>query len=118
MEKTRVWVHCRVSQHGERCLLDFQENILRDFAEKTGLRIVGITKGHSDGKNLNYFEYQSMINCICRKRVDVILCVTRKRICIYDDIFEKFEMLCSMKDVVIMTLHDIHPIQHIMNNIL
>lgn len=118
MEKTRVWVHCRVSQHGERCLLDFQENILRDFAEKTGLRIVGITKEHSNGKNLNSFEYQSMINCICRKRVDVILCVTRKRICIYDDIYEEFEMLCSMKDVVIMTLCDIHSFQHIMNSIL
>lgn len=118
MEKSRVWIHCRVSQHSKRCLLDFQKNILCDFAEKTGLRIVGITKEHSNGKNLNSFECQSMINCICRKRVDVILCVTRKRICIYDDIFEEFEMLCSMKDVVIMTLRDIHPIQHIINSIL
>lgn len=118
MEKTRVWIHCRVSQYGERCLLEFQENILRDFAEKTGLRIVGITNELSDGKNLNSYECQSMINYICRKRVDVILCATRKRICIYDDIFEEFEMLCRMKDVIIMTLRDIHPIQHIMNSIL
>ena len=51
MEKTRVWIHCRVSQHGERCLLEFQENILRDFAEKTGLRIVGITKNKEENEN-------------------------------------------------------------------
>ena len=118
MEKTRVWIHCRVSEKGERCLLDFQESILKDFAEKLDLKIVGLTKDLSSGKNLDSYECQSMINCICRKRVDVILCVTRKRICIYDDIFEEFEMLCNMKDVAVMTLHDHHLLMQIIESVL
>lgn len=118
MEKTRVWIHCRVSEQGERCLLDFQESILRDFAEKLDLKIVGVTKELSSGKNLNSFEYQSMMNCICRKRVDIVLSVTPKRICIYDDIFEEFEMLCNMKDVAVMTLYDINPLKQIIKSVL
>lgn len=118
MEKTRVWIHCRVSEQGERCLLDFQESILRDFAEKLDLTIVGVTKELSSGKNLNSYERQSMMNYICKKRVDVVLSVTPKRICIYDDIFEEFEMLCNMKDVDVMTLHDVHPLKQIIGSIL
>lgn len=40
----RVWIHCRVvSQYGEKCLLGFQEKILKDFAVKMNLKIEGIT---------------------------------------------------------------------------
>lgn len=118
MEKTRVWIHCRVSEQGERRLLNYQESILRDFAEKLDLKIVGVTKEFSSGKNLNSFECQSMLNCICRKRVDIVLSVTQKRICIYDDIFEEFEMLCNMKNVDVMTLHDHHPLMQIIESVL
>lgn len=118
MEKTRVWIHCRISERGERCLLDYQEKILKDSAEKLDLKIIGITKEISSGKNLNSFEAQSMINSICRNRVDIILSVTPKRLCIYDDIFEESEMLCNMKNVAVMTLQDIHPLEKIIESIL
>lgn len=118
MEKTRVWIHCRVSDFERRSLLDFQESILRDQAALLNLKIVGITKEISKGKNLNSFECQSMMNCVCRKRVDIVLCMTSKRICIYDDIFEEFEILCNMNEVVVIALQDIHSFKQIMESIL
>lgn len=118
MEKTRVWIHCRVSEHERRDLLDFEESILRDLAALLNLKIVGITKEISKGKNLGSFECQSIMNCVCRKRVDIVLCMTSKRICIYDDIFEEFEMLCNMNEVAVITLQDLHPFKQIIERIL
>ena len=113
----KVWIHCRVSERRKKCLLDFQETILRDFADKLGLKVAGVTKEVSSGKNLDSFECKSMINCIRRKRVDIILCVTPKRICIYDDQFEEFEMFCNMNEVVVMSMEDIHFIESIVEAI-
>lgn len=113
----RVWIHCRVSKQGKKYLLDFQEAILRDFADKLELKVAGVTKEVSSGKHLDSFECKSMMNCISRKRVDIILCVTPKRICIYDDQFEEFEMFCNMNDVVIMSMEDLHSIERIIEAI-
>lgn len=113
----RAWIHCRVSKHGEKYLLDFQEKILMDFAEKMNLKIEGITKEISNGTNFESFECQAMINSICRKRVDIVLCVTPKRICICDDLYEEFEMLCNMNEVVIMSVEEIHSLEHILETI-
>lgn len=118
MEKTRVWIFCRVSEFGEKALLDFQEKILSDLAIKMDFKIVGITKELSSGKRLDSFKAQAMLNSIRRNRVDTILAVTPKRICIFDDIFEEFEMFCNMKDVVVMTLHDNNLLKQIIESIL
>lgn len=114
----RAWIHCRVSQHGEKCLLAFQEKILKDFAGKMNLKIAGITKEISNGTNLESFECQAMINSICRKRVDIVLCVTPKRICVCDDLYEEFEMLCNMNEIAIMSMEHIHSLEHVLEDIL
>lgn len=113
----RVWIHCRVSEQRKKYLLDFQEKILRDFADNLKLKVIGVTKEVSSGKHLDSFECKSMINCIRRKRVDIILCVTPKRICLYDDQFEEFEMFCNMNEVVVMSLEDKHSFECIVEAI-
>lgn len=103
MVKARAWIYCRVSEHGDKQLLDYQEKILKNLASKYGFRIVGITKERAHGKNINSYGCRAMINSIYRDHVEVILSMNTKRICICDDIFEEFEMLCNRKGVVIMT---------------
>ncbi len=114
----RTWIHCRVSKHGKKCLLDFQEKILKDFAEKMNFKIEGITKEISNGTNLESFECHAMINSISRKRVDIVLCVTPKRICICDDLYEEFEMLCNMNEIAIISIGDIHSLEGVLENVL
>lgn len=109
MAKARAWIYCRVSEHGDKQLLDYQEKILNNIAMKYGFRIIGITKERAHGKDINSYGCRSMINSIRRDRVEVILSINTKRICIYDDIFEEFEMLCNRKGVVIMTAQHASP---------
>lgn len=113
----KVWIYCRVSEQRKKYLLDFQEEILRDFADNQKLKVVGVTKEVSSGKHLDSFECKAMTNCIRRKRVNIILCVTPKRLCLYDDQFEEFEMFCNMNDVVVMSMEDIHFIESIVEAI-
>lgn len=118
MEK-RVWIYCRVSGFGEKALLDFQEKILSDLAIKMDFKIVGITKELSSGKRLDSFKAQAMLNSIHRNHVDAVLTVTPKRICIFDDIFEEFEMLCNMHDVSVLSLKDeVYPLKQLLEAIL
>lgn len=44
MNKIRVWLHCSVSTKSREYLLDYQESILNELANKLGLRIVGVSK--------------------------------------------------------------------------
>lgn len=112
--QNRVWIHCRVSQQGEKCLLHFQENLLKNFAEALEMKVVGVTKEVSSGENFESFECKSMINSICRNRIDKVLCLTPKRICIYDDIFEEFEMLCNMNNVVVISVKEMQSLEHVL----
>lgn len=95
MNKTRIWIYCRVSERGEKCLLNYQESILWNLAEVLSYKAVGITKEQTDGKHLNFFAFQSMLDCIYRKRI-----------CIYEYLFEEFKMLFAMKKIYIVTLRN------------
>lgn len=107
MKKQRVWIHCRVLAESSKNLLNYQEEVLADLANDNSLRIVGITKSISSGKNFNSFNMQSVITHIKRNDIDIILVISKKRISIYDDLYEEFEMLCKMHNVLIISLKDI-----------
>lgn len=116
--KTKVWIYCRVSESEKKALLDFQETILTNFAEKMGFQVVGITKEVSDGKRLSSFKSQAMLNYIHRKRIDMVMAVTIKRICIFEDIFEEFEMLCNMNNVSVMPVNEITKLERMLDILL
>lgn len=107
MKKQRAWIHCRVLAESPRILLNYQEEVLTDLADDNNLKIVGVTKSISNGKNFNSYDMQSLITHIKRHDIDIILVTSRKRIAIYDDLYEEFEMLCKMHYVVIISLKDI-----------
>ena len=107
MKQQRAWIHCRVLAESSRNLLNYQEEVLSNLAD---LKIVGVTKSISSGKNFNSFDMQKLITHIKRHDIDIILVTSRKRISIYDDLYEEFEMLCKMHDVLIISLKDIEDI--------
>lgn len=107
MKKKRVWIHCRVMAESSRNLLNYQEDMLRALAEMNNQEIVGITKEVSHGRNFNSFGMSTLITEIKRNRIDAILVTSKKRIAIFDDCLEEFELLCSMHDVMIISIRDI-----------
>lgn len=107
MKKQRAWIHCRVLAESSRNLLNYQEEVLSNIADDNNLKIVGVTKSISSGKNFNSFDMQSLITHIKKNELDIILVASKKRISIYDDLYEEFEMLCKMHNVLIISLKDI-----------
>lgn len=107
MKQAKVWIHCRVLAKSSRNLLNYQEEVLSDLADDNNLKIVGVTKSISSGKNFNSFDMQSLITHIKRNDIDIILVTSKKRITVYDDLYEEFEMLCKMHHVVIISIKDI-----------
>lgn len=103
MKQQRAWIHCRVLAESSRNLLNYQEEVLSNLADDNNLKIVGVTKSISSGKNFNSFDMQKLITHIKRHDIDIILVTSRKRISIYDDLYEEFEMLCKMHDVLIIS---------------
>lgn len=107
MKQQRAWIHCRVLAESSRNLLNYQEEVLTDLADDNNLKIVGVTKSISSGKNFNSFDMQSLMTHIKRNDIDLILVTSKKRISIYDDLYEEFEMLCKVHNVLIISLRDI-----------
>lgn len=107
MKKQRVWIHCRILTESSRNLLHYLEKVLSNLADDNNLRIIGITKNISNGKNFNLFDMQLLITHIQKNDIDIILVTSKKRISIYDDLYEEFGMLCKMHDVLIISLKDI-----------
>lgn len=107
MKKQRAWIHCRVLAESSRNLLNYQEEVLSNIADDNNLKIVGVTKSISSGKNFNSFDMQSLITHIKKNELDIILVASKKRISIYDDLYEEFEMLCKMHNVLIISLKNI-----------
>lgn len=107
MKQAKVWIHCRVLAKSSRNLLNYQEDVLSNLANDNNLKIVGVTKSISSGKNFSSFDMQTLITHIKRNDVDLILVTSKKRITIYDDLYEEFEMLCKLHNVLIISLKDI-----------
>lgn len=107
MEKQRVWIHCRVLNEVARNLLNYQENVLTSLAESNNQEIVGVTKEVSNGRSLNSFGMNTLVTEIRRNRIDAILVTSKKRIAVFDDLYEEFELLCSMHDVMIISIKNI-----------
>lgn len=107
MKNLNVWIHCRVLADSSRNLLNYQEEVLSNLANDNSLKIIGVTKSISSGKNFNSFDMRSLITHIKKNELDIILVTSKKRISVYDDLYEEFEMLCKMHNVLIISLKDI-----------
>lgn len=107
MEKLNVWIQCRVLAESSRNLLDYQEEILTEMANDLSMHIIAINKEISNGKNLNTHAMKQLKNLIRKGKVDVILIYSKKRISIYEDIYEEFEMFCNKHQVAILTKEDL-----------
>ena len=107
MEKLNVWIHCRVISDNDRELLTYQEKLLSKAANDLDMKIVGINKEVSRGKFLDSYGMREMKSSIKRGNVNIVLIYSKKRISIYEDIYEEFEMFCDAHSVIVIALKDL-----------
>ncbi len=108
MEKQlKAWIYCRVLAPASRNLLNYQEEILSEVADDNSIRISGVIKEIGTGRNFHSFEMQHLITQIKRKEIDLILVSSKKRIAVFDDLYEEFEMLCRQHQVCIIAIDEI-----------
>lgn len=107
MEKNICWIHCRVQKRCSSSLLNFQERTLKEVADHLGLHVRGVSKEVSEGKFLTSREITVLFNLVVNEKIDYILVYSKRRISIYDDIYEEFEMLCAVHHVKILTLDNL-----------
>lgn len=106
MNKTKTWIHCRVSNYTDRHLLDYQKEVLLKFAKENNFEIVGITKEISKGTNPSSYELNAIKTHIRRKELDIILVYDKTRLFIHQDLFMDFQMLCEHRNITIIDLQD------------
>lgn len=107
MENLNVWIHCRVSTERSKDVLDYQEHELKRITDDFDMRVVGITKQVSDGKELSSFGMQQLMTTIRRGKVDAVLVYSYKRIAVDEDLQEEFIMFCQMYNVRVWALNDL-----------
>lgn len=107
MKKLNVWIQCRVFNENSKNLLRYQADVLTDMANELGMNIIGVNKEISNGKKLTSYGSKQMLNYIRRHKVDIILVYSKKRVAIFEDLYEEFEMLCERHNVQILTKDDL-----------
>lgn len=103
MKEQKVFIYCRILSNRARSLLNYQEDILTDFAKDMGMKIKAIAKDVSEGKYFDSQGMQKLIYYIVNEKIDIVLIYDKTRINIYDDLFMEFMMLCHKHKILVMT---------------
>lgn len=107
MKKLNVFIYCRVMDSQARDLLDYQEKEITDLLNYLDMKIVGISKEVSSGKNFCSYGMQKLIHYIIYEKIDAIAVYDETRLAIYDDLFAEFRMICDKHDVDICCTDDL-----------
>lgn len=98
-----VWIYCRNTQSKLKYLLDYQENLLTQYAKKKNMKVVGITKLiYKDMIDYDNYQFGELMHNIVHKKIQAILiydksCITSKK-----EEYIEFEMLCESYNVKII----------------
>mgnify|MGYP000081493941 FL=1 len=68
MKEQKVFIYCRVLSNRARSLLNYQEDILTDFAKDMGMKIKAIAKDVSEGKYLIVKVCKNLFTILLMKR--------------------------------------------------
>jgi len=99
-----VWIHCRAKHNNLKYLLNYQEELLTDYANKKTMRILGVSKLLY--KDINYEDNQilEMINFIIHRKIQAILVYNKACITSNPEDYVEFEILCHKNNVRIIEL--------------
>ena len=106
-KEVKVWIYCRVLSKQAESLLRYQEELLSNFAKGNGMQIIGITTEIAKGDGFYSYQFQQLIWHIKQERINAVIIYSEKRISIYEDLYEEFEMICHKHHVDIISLREL-----------
>lgn len=104
MKMKKACIYCRVLAAEGRNLLSYQESILKKLANNSEMKVISIIKEIGLGQNFTSYDMQSLIRLIRDEEITHILTYSMKRISVFDDLAEEFEMICGKHNVEIVTI--------------
>ena len=107
MKDLKVFIYRRVLDEKAKDLLNYQEHELTDLSKYFDMRIVGVAKEVSSGKNFCSYSMQKLIHYIINEKIDAVVVYDETRLAIYDDLCAEFRMICDKHDVDILTIDDL-----------
>lgn len=106
MKDSKAFIYCRVSNRHLQNLLYYQEDVLTKLAHSLDMNVVAVAKEVSEGKNSYTRAMQTLIHYIRNEKIDALLIYDKTRICIFDDLYAEFQMICDRHHVEIITIED------------
>lgn len=113
MKDSKAFIYCRVSNRHLQNLLYYQEDVLTKLAHSFDIDVVAVAKEVSEGKNSCTREMQTLIHYIRNEKIDALLIYDKTRICIFDDLYAEFQMICDKHHVEIITIEDMRELSSI-----
>lgn len=107
METSKVFIYCRVLSEEARSLLEYQEDVLREYADILDIEVFAVAREIGSGKHFGSRGMEKLIYYVVNEKVNLIFVYDKTRICIYDELFAEFKMLCDKHDVLIVTMDEL-----------
>lgn len=105
MNGSNAFIYCRVLSEKNRNLLLYQEEVLSKKAKEDGYEIFAKAHVVGSGRNFEYFEIQTLIGFIRKEKIDAIYIYDRTKLCVYEELYMEFRMLCDMHHIDIVCLN-------------
>ena len=75
----RVWIYCRTA-HDDGITLSLQESVLKEFAERQGWAVAGVTAETGSGLEYNRKGLKEVVQAVKSKQTDIVLAKDISRI--------------------------------------
>lgn len=107
MKKLKVFIYCRVLSEEARYLLEYQEDILRENADMLNIEVFAVAREIGNGKNFGSRGMEKLIYYVINEKINAIFIYDKTRICIYNELFAEFKILCDKHNVFILTMDEL-----------
>lgn len=107
MKKLKVFIYCRVLSEEAKYLLEYQEDILKEYVDILNADVFAVAREIGSGKHFGSRGMEKLIYYIINEKIDVIFIYDKTRICIYEELFAEFKMLCDKHEIDILTIEDL-----------
>lgn len=95
MTSLNVWIHCRINKSSPRFLLDYQEEILREYASKNQYHVIGCSKDINDNLTTQKQILEKIVTYITHHKIDSLILYNLNTISYDPAVINDFMILCS-----------------------
>lgn len=104
--KLNIWIHCRVTNESERCLLKYQKDKILEFLDDMNVNVVGISQEVNAGRDSHSRALDSIRTHARRGDIDAVVVSDKTRLLASEERYQEFKLFCGMLHVQIIDLQE------------